>query len=182
MGEILVPQCPKYVQHSCWSCFVYILPSQCIPSGSCSIWNLSTGLLNIPTHPCHVFIQHGIKIVCLNCYLGSVNTSGQQELKLNSVLTQAAFSMLRPHQHLITRTSPWIWAKCFVVWLLRHQFTAAAFILMTLTHMWSGNFQRKKKKGRERSSLKAVQVYHTQSWIASTRFHSCLDCPLPLLS
>lgn len=30
---------------------------------------------------CHAFIQGRIKIVCLNGYLGSVNTSGQQELK-----------------------------------------------------------------------------------------------------
>lgn len=148
-GTVFVPQCPKYFYHSCLSCFVYTVHSQCIPSGSCCIWNLSRGLLNIPTHPCHAFIQHGIKIVCLNCYLGSVNTSGQQELKLNSVLAWAGFSVLRPHQHLITRTSPWIWAKGCVVWLLRHQFTAAAFILMTLTHMWSGNFQRQKKKRKE---------------------------------
>ena len=78
-------------------------------------------------------MQDGIKIVCLNCYLGSVNTSGQQELKLNSVLTQAVspptppLSVLHPHPHLITRTSPWIWAKGTVVRLQCRQFTTEAF-------------------------------------------------------
>lgn len=95
-GTVLLPHCLKYFYRSCLSCVVYTTISQYIPSGSCCIWNLSRGLLNIPTHPCHAFIQRGIKIVCLNCYLGSVNTSGQQELKLNSPLSRAGFSSLRP--------------------------------------------------------------------------------------
>lgn len=51
-GELLlVPQCPKYFYHTCLSCFVYTVHSQCIPSGSCCILNFSRSLLNIPSRP-----------------------------------------------------------------------------------------------------------------------------------
>lgn len=95
-GTVLVPHCPKYFCHSCLSCFVYTVLSLCISSASCCIWNLSGGLWTSQPSPCHAFIRPGIKIVCLNCYLGSVNTSGQQELKLNSALTQARFLRATP--------------------------------------------------------------------------------------
>lgn len=114
---VLVPRCPKYFNHSCLNCFMYTICSQCIPSGSWYIWSLSGGIRNIPTQPCDAFIEHETKIVCLNCYLGSVNTSGQQELKLNSVLTRASFPSLRPHQHLITvKHLPRFWARRSLVW------------------------------------------------------------------
>lgn len=117
-----------------------------------SIWRT----LNIPTRPCQAFIQHGIKIVCLNCYLGGVNTSGQQELKLHSSLTRAGFSVLRPHQHLIAQTSPWIWAECSVVWLLRHQLTTAEFNPEDSWHTCGVEISKGRRKG-EGSSLKLCE-------------------------
>lgn len=59
--------------------------------------------LKIPTGPRHRVIQHGMKIVCLKCFLGSVNTYG-------STGAEAHGRFLHPsHQHLPTQTSPWTW-------------------------------------------------------------------------
>lgn len=157
---------------------MYTVHSQRIPPGSCCISVLSRGPLNIPTHPCHTFIQHGIKIVCLNCYLGSVNTSGQQELKLNSTL--AAFLRATPpsapHNSNLTVNSGQV----------RQSLVAAPSVYCwTLYpddwHTCGMEISKETSKGERSGNKKMMLVHPTPCWPASTRFHSCSDCPPPFL-